>query len=93
MGTVFISAAAYRLIQSGITLFYANQKQYPLPLVEQLQNLAYGDEVYTRLDFELEAQDYDKALLAVAHAVMWTRISSILGSVVSKYVLMDMGRY
>ena len=30
-------------------------------------------------------------LLAVAHAVMWTRISSILGSVVSKSVLTDMG--
>ena len=32
-------------------------------------------------------------LLAVAHAVMWTRISSILGSVVSKSVLMNMRRY
>ena len=32
-------------------------------------------------------------LLAVAHAVMWTRISSILGSVVSKSVLIDMGKY
>ena len=75
MGTVFISAAAYRLIQSGITLFYANQKQYPLPLVEQLQNLAYGDEVYTRLDFELEAQDYDKALLAggLILCLFWVR--------------------
>jgi len=32
-------------------------------------------------------------LLAVAHAVMWTRISSILGSVVSKSVRIDMGKY
>ena len=63
LGTVFISAAGYRLIQSGIFIYYDITGENPFPLSER------------GLNDELEARDYDKTLSAggLFLCLLWVR--------------------
>ena len=63
LGTVFISAAAYRLIQSGIIIYYANEGQNSFSLT------ALGR------DMKLEAQTYEKTLFSggLLLCLFWVR--------------------
>jgi len=61
LGTVFTSAAAYRLVQSGIILHYANEEERPFPL---------------RVRVQLEAQGYEITLFAggILLCLFWVRL-------------------
>ena len=90
---MFISAAAYRLIQSGIALFYANQEQYSLRLIEQLPALPYEYGLYDSPDIELEAQDYDKTLFAggLILCLFWVRTAYMARCICGRVILYSAG--